>query len=65
MQKERVKMMIVVACASVGSGPSDARPEHYHGRDPDPDFYLKALYLKTSYLLMLNSTVHLRADVHK
>ena len=36
MQKERVKMMIVAACASVGRGPSDARPEHYHGRGPEP-----------------------------
>ena len=36
MQKQRVKMMIVAACASVGRGPSDARPEHYHGRGPEP-----------------------------
>ena len=28
-------MMIVAACASVGRGPSDARPEHYHGGGPD------------------------------
>ena len=28
-------MMIVAACASVGSGPSDARPEHYHGGGSD------------------------------
>ena len=35
MQKERVKMMIVAACASVGRGPSDARPEHYHGGGSD------------------------------
>ena len=28
-------MMNVAACASVGRGPSDARPEHYHGGGPD------------------------------
>ena len=41
MQKERVKMMIVAACASVGRGPSDARPEHYHGRGPEPVLVFK------------------------
>ena len=32
-------MMILVACASVGRGPSDARPEHYHGRGPEQVFF--------------------------